>query len=75
MSWIIEGSNDFNNWEILSEVKNTSTIDGKNYVHTFSIQNQSNHKFKYIKIRQTDVNFGNNHQLWIGAFEIFGNLI
>ena len=59
----------------LSKIENTSVLDGESFIHTFSIQNQKDIEYKFIKIRITDVNSGGNYQLWMNAFEIYGNLI
>ena len=74
-SWVIEGSLDSNQWENLSEVENTSVLDGKNFSHTFAIQNQSNREYKFIRIRITDKNSSGGYQLWMNTFEIYGKLI
>lgn len=75
MSWVIEGLGKSNSWEILSEIKNTTVLDGNGCVHTFSISVENQKQIKSIRIRQTGNNSHNNMHLWIGSFEVFGKLI
>lgn len=44
-SWVIEGSKDKQKWDIIDDVKNCSFLNGSNYVHTFSVQNQNKNEF------------------------------
>lgn len=73
-SWVIEYSDDSNNWIILSEEKNESVLNGKSLVHTFKIQNQKEHEIKFIRIRLTGKTPLGNDQLWISAIEFYGRL-
>lgn len=75
MSWVIEGLGKSNRWEILSEIRNTTVLDGSGYVHTFSISVENQKKIKSIRIRQTDFNSDDSMNLMIGSFEVFGKLI
>ena len=74
-SWVIEGSNDENSWEIIDEQMNNHTLNYPKIVHTFAFQNLESKKFRYLRMRQTDVNWGNNKRLCINAIELFGCLI
>lgn len=77
-SWIIEGSKDNIKWENLDEQNNCSFLRGSNIVYSFSIKNDSQEKFKYIKMRLTSPSWGqyaDNNRLVISYFELFGKLI
>lgn len=72
-SWVIEGSIDSINWEIIDEQNNCTYLNGSNLVHTFSISNQK--RIKYIRMRQTANNWGNDNHLAINCIEFYGNIV
>lgn len=74
-SWVIEGSVDNKNWEILSEEKDNKVFSRQTIVHSFPIQNQSEHEVKFIRLRQTGKNSNNSHHLYFSAIEYYGRLI
>lgn len=78
-SWIIEGSEDFNLWDKIDEQKDCNYMKGRtdsnNHVHTFIVQNQNHKPFKFIKITQTDKNWGNNTNFIINCIELYGSLV
>ena len=79
-SWVVEGSNDNNNWTKIDEHKNDSSLKGKSRVHLFNItNNRNNQSFKYLRIYQTGPNWLNNndqdHHLLISSIEFYGRLI
>lgn len=74
-SWVIEGSDNNSDWEIIDEQKNCSYFHGGDLVHSFEISNKKkDKKFQYIRMRQTDTNWRGDDDLMIGWFEIFGKL-
>lgn len=72
--WVIEGSNDDNNWTILDSHTNNDSIDDRSKSNTFSIQNQNNIFYRYLRLRQTGLNTASNNALIISAFEYFGTI-
>ena len=74
-SWVIEGSNDKISWVPLDVQNDCSLINGYCITHTFDIKNDDEKEFKYIRMRQTGVNWYNDNVLVIGAFEFYGTLI
>ena len=52
-----------------------SLINGYCITHTFDIKNDDEKEFKYIRMRQTGVNWYNDNVLVIGAFEFYCTLI
>ena len=74
-SWVIEGSNDSNNWEIIDEQNNCSYLNGRFNVHTFYINNKERKEFRYIRLKQTGKNWHGDDHLIFNSFEIFGDLV
>lgn len=72
-SWVIEGSNDNSNWTILDEQNNCQYLNTNYKVHIFKISNPN--QFRYIKMRLTGPNWGNNNHFYISSFELYGKLI
>ena len=75
-SWCIEGSNDYQNWKILDDRKNETSLNSKSATDTFKIQNilNKNEFYRFLRIRQTDVNTKNNHCLILSSLEFFGSI-
>ena len=73
-SWVIEASNDENkkDWKIVDKHENCDLLQGQNFVHTFSVQNENKESFRYIRIRQTGFESSYCHYLTIAAIEFFG---
>ena len=74
-NWVIEGSEDNNSWLILDNQSNNSQLNGPDVVHTFKIKNYDSKKFRFIRMRQTGVNWRNDHYLAFDSFEIYGKII
>lgn len=72
-SWVIEGSNDNNSWEIIDEEENCQFLVGASLVHTFKMNISK--EFKYIRMRCTGPDSSGDNYLPISAFEIYGTLI
>ena len=76
--WVLEGSNDNVKWLKIDEQNNCSVLNGKLKSHVFTIQNhesESSKAFKYIRIRQTSVNWANNNSLDFCSIEFFGKIV
>lgn len=75
-TWLIEGSNDQNSWEILDEENNCNLLQGKDKsrTHTFQIKKNNDRKYRYIRMKQTE-NWANYNNLFIDSFEIYGEYI
>lgn len=76
--WVVEGSIDGENWEILDEHINDSTLNGPNIISNFPVK-QSDLFFRYVRLCQTgptwhDADFLYLSNLCISNFEIFGKL-
>lgn len=73
-SWVIEGSNDNNNWMVIDEQRNCPFLNGSNLIHTFTIQDQKQEKFQFIRLRLTGPNWNDSHQLSFDSIEFYGKL-
>lgn len=73
-SWIIEGSNDNENFDKLDEQVNCNLMNQKSIVQTFPIMAKDK-DYRFIRIRQTDKTQGGNNYLNLSAFEFHGTLI
>lgn len=74
-TWVIEGSNDGSNWSIIDEERDNAFLNGSNYVHAFQIKNQSNQEYKYVRLKMTAPNWGNQNYLLLNSIEFYGQLI
>lgn len=73
-SWIIEASNDNDNWDVIDERNNCPFLNGRNFIHTFIINNQNLKSYRYIRMRQTKPNWTESIYLMISCIEFFGTL-
>lgn len=72
-NWVLEGSNDGESWKDLDTQNGNKSLDGSNKANTFEVPNSQNNKFyRYLRIRQTGVNTGNDYKLIITSLEYFG---
>lgn len=72
-SWIIEGSNDFQNWKMLDLRKNDRSLDGNSFSNTFSIEKRNGDEyFQYLRIMLNGRNTSGGIRLDISALEFFG---
>lgn len=76
MFWVIEGSNDNNDWKNLDTRNDIAILKLKNTVQTFKIQAQLslNESFRYIRFRQTGLSSASYNYLNFSALEYFGFL-
>ena len=70
--WVIEGSNDDNEWTVLDSHTNDHSIDDQSKSNTFLIQTENNAFYQYLRLRQRGLNTVDNDALIISAFEFFG---
>ncbi|KAK8850239.1 hypothetical protein M9Y10_018364 [Tritrichomonas musculus] len=72
-NWVVEASNDRDNWDKIDEHSNDSTLNGYDIKATFDTK-QTNMFYRYIQIRQTGVSWSSNYYTYIPYLEFFGNL-
>lgn len=76
--WVIEASDDNDNWTIIDRQDNCEYMNDFNRTKTFSINNSQNVKYRYIRMRQTAPNWYDKNRcniLVIGSIEFYGYLI
>lgn len=73
-SWVIEGSNDKEDWTIIDEQKKVVLTKAKRFTHTFSIENPKENSFRFIRMRLIDTNWCCNNIFKIGSIEFYGEL-
>lgn len=76
-NWVLEGSNDNEEWTILDEQNDNSSLKGSNRIHSFPILNNEDNlqSFKYLRILQTGKNWYNCDDILIKSIEFYGKLI
>ena len=74
-SWVLEGSNDSNNWIELDSHSNYSQFKSKSQVVLFPIQDKMkrNKKFNFIRFRMIGKNNKNDFCLDVANIELFGS--
>lgn len=75
-SWVIEVSNDGQNWETIDEEKNCQHLRGSQKTHTFTVKSPKEEEVRFVRMRLTDQNWqgDGNNCLVIDSFELFGSL-
>lgn len=78
-NWVIEGSNTDNedDWKILDERNEIDCLDNYSAMKSFKIQKtlDKNEYYRYLRLRCTGMNTGDNYLLILSALEYFGYLI
>lgn len=74
-NWVIEGSNDKIQWEVLDKQIGCEFLVGSELIHTFTIRNQNYDTFRFIRLRQNGPNVFNSDYLAIKNFELYGRLV
>jgi hypothetical protein len=73
-SSVVEISNNKKRWEVVDRRTDCPDLNDKFAVQCFVIQTRPKTEIRYIRLRQTGVNWSNGHYLVICGFEIFGQL-
>ena len=73
-SWVIEGSIDGIDWDILDKQIDCNYLNGKCLVHTFPIEDIEKN-YECLRFRLTDTNWYNNNKLCINCIEFYGILL
>ena len=73
-SWVIEGSNDKDEWSIIDQKSDVVFTNQKRFLHTFTIQDPNKTPFRFIRMKMTDSNWNKSNFLKFGSIELFGKL-
>lgn len=66
-------SNDKNEWIVVDDHSNDSTLNDANVVATFQTKDL-NQFYRFIKIRQTGINWQNDYQMIFYNIDFYGKL-
>jgi hypothetical protein len=69
----MEVSNDQSSW-VKIDRRSTKELSGSNLTKYFAGNSASSDFYRFVRIRQTNVNYNNTHFLEIGGLEFFGRL-
>lgn len=72
-NWVIEGSNNDNDWEVLDKRQNDQSLTGIKETYTFDIKKQDK-SYRFLRIRQTGGNSSNDNFLSFTSLEFFGSI-
>lgn len=72
-NWVIEGSNNNEEWDVLDSRQNDVSLKEVNVTGKFIIESQEK-SYRYLRIRQTGLNSGNNAVLAFSSLEFIGTL-
>jgi hypothetical protein len=73
-SWVVEVSKDGEGWEVVDRRTDCRYLNDTSAVQCFVIQSPPQTENRYIRLRQTGVNWVNYHHIIICGFEVFGQL-
>lgn len=72
-NWIIECSNDSNNWYKIDEHSNDNSLNSNNKIVSFDIN--STHSFsRYVRLRETGLNSDNDYYTYFSKLEFYGKM-
>lgn len=79
-NWVVEVSNNGNDWMEIDRHSNDSTLNCPNNVASFIVDRQDNDFYRYIRIRQTgyswsDYPYTNSYYIYIYSIEFFGKIL
>lgn len=74
-SWVLEGSNDNSKWDVIDERKDDSSLKQNMTIKTFTVSSNAKNAYRYVRIRQTGLNWYNRYYLTFGKFEFYGVFI
>lgn len=73
-SWVLEGSNDFEQWEIIDSNEDCEFLNDVNAMHSFEISDNSGDSFRFLRLRQTGENCRGKHFLKFKQIEFYGEI-
>ena len=73
-SWVLEGSNDEDVWEVLDSRKNNRDLNDYGVTRNFAIKAPPSGAFRFVRLRQTGKNCKGLDCLIISGLELFGVL-
>lgn len=72
-NWVVEVSNDSQNWEIIDQHSNDSSLNGASITSTFQTRKPDSF-YRFIQIRQTGYSWNGNYYIYFPYLEFYGKL-
>ena len=72
-TWLIEGSNNKEKWELIDERENDSSLTDYSASKIFSINQNKNEFYRFIRIKE-NLKDSNDHRLLLSEIELYGNI-
>lgn len=73
-SWVIEGSNDDAQWNIIDENKDCIHLNNAHAIYSFNISNVERIPYQFIRLRQTGTNCRGKYYLKFKKIEFYGTI-
>lgn len=73
-SWMIEGSNDKNSWDLIDRKENITSLKDWGNSSSFSCSNVSNKFYRFIRINEI-INHQDNHYFLLSEIEFYGSIM
>ncbi|KAK8839940.1 hypothetical protein M9Y10_031655 [Tritrichomonas musculus] len=76
-NWVVEGSMNGDDWQIIDRHDNDPTLNGSHIVHSFDVNDEKNDFYRFIRLRQIGnswCHFGNHSLLALDSIEFYGKL-
>ena len=74
-TWVIEGSNDKNSWDVIDKKENDCSLNSYEASNSFVCQNKSNKSYRYIRIQSLmGSNGSSDHKMLLSEIEFYGKI-
>ena len=78
-NWVVEVSNDGQNWTEVDRHTNDSTLNGRNITAAFKVKKETDEFYRYVRLRNSGYSWyrypnNNNYAFWLNCVEFFGKL-
>ncbi|KAJ6254808.1 hypothetical protein M0813_12120 [Anaeramoeba flamelloides] len=73
-NWDLQGSNDCQNWTVLSKHRSDNSLNGKFATFSWPINKHQNTDFRYLRLLQSGYNSSHHNFLALGGVEFYGEL-
>ena len=73
-NWVIEVSKDGNEWKEVDRHTNDSTLNGRNIIGTFKVNEKQTDFYHFIRLRQIGYSWRGDYFIYFPQIEFFGKL-
>ncbi|KAJ3433991.1 hypothetical protein M0812_20049 [Anaeramoeba flamelloides] len=73
-NWDLQGSNDCQNWTVLSKHRSDNSLNGKFATFSWPINKHQDTDFRYLRLLQSGYNSSHHNFLALGGVEFYGEL-